>query len=390
MIEQIEKEMKSRCENRMPWASIIISSYNYSRFLKQCIESALSQTYPQTEVIVIDDGSSDGSAEIIAGYGDKIKSIIKTNGGQASVFNLGLRISRGKIILFLDSDDLMMPSVVKTAVELFQIPDTVKVHWPLWFIDEKGVKTGKAMHQEDLAEGDLREALIQGGPGGYNWPSTSGNAWSRVFLEEIFPIPEKDYRIGPDTYISAFAPLFGTVRKISEPQGCYRIHGANNTYKKPFEQRLRFAIERWNRSFHLLGDYCKKMGITVQQEQWKKNSWWHQVALAVTELDETLPAGDPFILVDSDEWVSGGLICGRKTLPLVERDGQFWGPPEDDETAIRELERLRKGGTKFLVIAWPAFWWLKFYKEWNEYLRSNYRCLLSNDRFIIFDLCAAN
>src|SRR5437870_11095985 len=94
-------------------ASIIITSYNYGRFLAEAIDSALAQTYPATEVIVVDDGSTDHSRELVLGYGDRIRAVLKENGGQASAFNAGFNVSRGDVLFFLDSDDLLLPSAVE-------------------------------------------------------------------------------------------------------------------------------------------------------------------------------------------------------------------------------------------------------------------------------------
>ncbi len=85
-------------------ASIIVNNYNYGRFLAEAIESALSQTYANTEVIVVDDGSTDNSRDIIASYKDQIIPVLKENGGQASAFNAGFQASSGEVIFFLDAD----------------------------------------------------------------------------------------------------------------------------------------------------------------------------------------------------------------------------------------------------------------------------------------------
>src|SRR5437867_2851213 len=104
----------------LPLASVIISSYNYGRYLEETIESALNQTYSRTEVIVVDDGSTDNSREVIAGFGDRVRPLFEKNGGQASAFNAGFRMSRGEVILFLDSDDLLLPTAVESAARLLR------------------------------------------------------------------------------------------------------------------------------------------------------------------------------------------------------------------------------------------------------------------------------
>ena len=85
-------------------ASIVISNYNYGRYLPDAIDSALAQTYADTEVIVVDDGSTDDSRRIIEAYRDRIVAIFKANGGQASALNAGFAASGGEVIVFLDAD----------------------------------------------------------------------------------------------------------------------------------------------------------------------------------------------------------------------------------------------------------------------------------------------
>src|ERR1700690_294673 len=99
--------------------SIIINNYNYARFLSTAIDSALSQSYRSIEVIVVDDGSTDNSRDIISAYGDRVIAVLKGNGGQASAFNAGVSASHGDIICFLDADDLFYRWKVSRVVEAF-------------------------------------------------------------------------------------------------------------------------------------------------------------------------------------------------------------------------------------------------------------------------------
>src|SRR2546427_12170497 len=102
--------------NNFELATIIVNNYNYGRFLPEAIDSALNQTYRNTEVIVVDDASTAGSPEIIASYGDRIVPELKENGDQNSAFNAGFSLSRRDGIHFLDSNDVLLPAAVEAAM----------------------------------------------------------------------------------------------------------------------------------------------------------------------------------------------------------------------------------------------------------------------------------
>jgi SAM-dependent methyltransferase len=112
---------------------------------------------------------------------------------------------------------------------------------------------------------------------------------------------------------------------------------------------------------------------------------WRNIYLISQEIMALIPPGDAFILVDHEVF-RDELAIGRRPLPFLERDGKYWGPPPDDITAIRELERLRRSGASFIAFAWPAFWWLDHYSELHRHLRSQFRCVLENELLIVFDL----
>jgi len=106
---------------------------------------------------------------------------------------------------------------------------------------------------------------------------------------------------------------------------------------------------------------------------------------AAADLRATIPPGEKFVLVD-EEQIRSVLCSGYRAIPFLQRDGQYWGRPADDATAIEELERLRADGARFIAFAWPAFWWLRHYSIFHQHLQRRSRLLLQNDRFVIFDL----
>lgn len=101
-------------------------------------------------------------------------------------------------------------------------------------------------------------------------------------------------------------------------------------------------------------------------------------------LTESVPLDEPFILVDEEQLRQ--LLPHRRVIPFLERDGAYWGPPADDATAIRELERLRQAGARRIVFAWPCFWWLEHYAAFAGYLRANYKAARDDSLLIVFAL----
>jgi glycosyltransferase involved in cell wall biosynthesis len=369
--------------------SIIVNNYNYDRFLKQAINSALNQTYKETEVIVVDDGSTDNSRDIITQYGDLIIPVLKENGGQASAFNAGFEKSKGQFILFLDSDDILLRTAIEVAIRSIGNRNTVKVHWRLWGIDEFGKNMGRLYPNQALGVGDLSEHVIYHGPNSYVSPPTSGNFWTRSFLEEVFPVLECGDKHGADAYLSVLAPLYGNIDSTPEPQSYYRLHSKNFSGYSVLD-RITHDLRRYEHYCRIMSEHLQRMGISIDPEIWKGPNtvyaWMDGVRVGTEEVKSLVSAGDTFILVDDAQWGYGNVIDNRRCIPFLERNGHYWGPPPDDETAVKELERLRLCGAKFMVFASPAFWWLEFYQGLQRHLQSNFLCTMVNDRVIVFDL----
>ena len=208
-----------------PLVSVVINNYNYDRFLREAVESALGQTYPRTEVVVVDDGSTDASREIIAGYGNRVVPVLKENGGQASTFNAGFEASRGEVVFFLDSDDYLYPDAVQRVVEAME-PGVSKVHFRRRTVDASGAPTGfEPPPSIPLDEGEVWRHLIE--TGNYTTVGTSGNGFARGALERVLPMPETEFAISADAYLKYTVPFHGRVVALERPLGAYRIHGDN-------------------------------------------------------------------------------------------------------------------------------------------------------------------
>ena len=114
-------------------------------------------------------------------------------------------------------------------------------------------------------------------------------------------------------------------------------------------------------------------------------SWENKVINVKRDVESLIPEDATFILIDEGNFI-GTRFSQRQPIAFLERDGQYWGAPTNDDEAIRALEQLRQHGATFMVVLWPAFWWLEYYKEWNQYIRSRFHCIGQNERIIVFDL----
>ena len=244
--------------------SIIINNYNYSQFLNEAIDSALSQTYPNTEVIVVDDGSTDNSQHLIASYATQILPLLKKNGGQASALNAGFRVSRGEIIIFLDADDYLFPYAVEQVVAAWK-PSVANVQYRLELIDAQGKFLDIYPCTEiRLDSGDLVPILLS--QGRYSSLVTSGNAFSQEALAKILPIPEADFRVCADGYLITLIPFYGEIVSIEQPLGAYRKHGTNvwsmSGEKMPVEHFWK-SIKHDFLKYKILTDKATELGHTI-------------------------------------------------------------------------------------------------------------------------------
>src|SRR5205807_4083546 len=164
-------------------ASIVINNHNYARYLSEAIDSALRQTYPNVQVVVVDDGSTDDSPAIIASYGKRVVPILKENGGQTSAINVGVAAAEGDFVILLDGDDYLLPAAAESVAPWFATGRASRVFWPLVVVEADGSATGRLVPDSLPPVGDLRDIIRHGNPELVCFVPTSGNAWDRAFLD---------------------------------------------------------------------------------------------------------------------------------------------------------------------------------------------------------------
>jgi glycosyltransferase involved in cell wall biosynthesis len=140
-LSQYEKELnfepesdgESKTLKAQPLVSIITPVFNGEKYLREAVDSALSQTYQNTEIIIVNDGSTDSTEEIILAYGNKVKYFKKKNGGVSTALNLAIRKSKGEYISWLSHDDVYLPKKIEDQIaEISQLVDKNTILYGNW------------------------------------------------------------------------------------------------------------------------------------------------------------------------------------------------------------------------------------------------------------------
>lgn len=144
--------------------SVVIPTYNYGRFISDAINSVLAQTRPPDEIIVVDDGSTDDTAETVSKFGDRVKYIHQNNAGVCDARNRGVRESIGELIAFLDADDTWEPTKLeKQAAKFRGDPAIGLVHSGMREFDSETGETIR-MHLDGGEDGVAESLLLWDGP----------------------------------------------------------------------------------------------------------------------------------------------------------------------------------------------------------------------------------
>jgi glycosyltransferase involved in cell wall biosynthesis len=205
--------------------SIIIANHNYRDFVGAAIESAIAVDWPDKEVIVVDDASTDDSRSIIEGFRDRAAIYFRPKAHQLGANMFGFEQSTGDVIIFLDADDMLEPEVMREIAKVWR-PGASKVQYRMNVIDATGAQLGSTIPQfppkqdpEKLRRSFLRTMA-------YTTPPGSGNAYSRDLVRTVFAFcPATPIS---DGVLLTVAPILGDVLTIRKPLARYRVHGAND------------------------------------------------------------------------------------------------------------------------------------------------------------------
>jgi glycosyltransferase involved in cell wall biosynthesis len=263
--------------------SIVIPNYNYGHFIGAAIESALAQERPKIDVIVVDDGSTDNSREVIESFGNQIRAVYQTNQGHVAACTNGWRRARYDIVIFLDSDDMLTPDATSSVVCAWR-PGISKIQWCLSVVDPSGRHVGHVFpkYPSPLEPETVRRGLLR--VGNYPCARTSGNAYAREFLEAFGTvgggISWMDGRLNPA------APLYGDVITLHRPLSLYRVHTANAyAYSRLSTEQLKRELEfaRQNRDY--LARCCARVGIAFDAKRaLQRDLWYRQQQLVLAKL----------------------------------------------------------------------------------------------------------
>ncbi len=227
--------------------SVIIPNYNYGNFVGAAIESALALDWPDVEVIVVDDGSTDHSRDVISAFGGSITPVFQANATQRIACNVGYARSTGAAVIFLDSDDKVVPSLAKEVAAIWR-SGLSKVQVQLMRIDADGQPLNSVFPSYRPMPTPIKIRDWAAQTTAYPTPPGSGNVYARTFLDKLFPL-DSSCGAAPDSACLAAAPFAGDVETIAKPLVFYRVHGANdsNLMSDPthFAREIRRAQDRY-------------------------------------------------------------------------------------------------------------------------------------------------
>lgn len=205
-----------------PLVSIVVPAYNHGRYLAECIESILGQTYGAIELIVLDDGSTDDTLAVLECYEDRVRWETQVNRGQAATLNRGWTMCAGELLAYLSADDVLYPDAVASAVAMLQDNPATVVAYPDFDLIDADSRRLRRITAPEFDAFDLYWRLVcHPGPGALFRRSAwrAAGPWN------------PDLRQNPDLDFWMRMALQGDFRRIPVALAAFRVHPESQTFR---------------------------------------------------------------------------------------------------------------------------------------------------------------
>lgn len=247
--------------------SFCITNHDYGAFVGRAVDSALGQEGAPVEVLVVDDGSTDDSLDVLRAYGDRIRLISQPNGGQGAAVNAAFAASSGDVVVFVDADDEVTPGLAAHLAAAFEDPAVTDVQFLGELVDAHGATLGIVLPRkaELLGRGDLRDVVLRH----RSWPCQAGggHAYRRSALEHVMPMPAADYRTAADGYFAETLPLLGRTEVVDHVGFRYRMHGRNDSLSRAVDASyFRTRMDRTVRTGVHVRALAARLGLAVDAD----------------------------------------------------------------------------------------------------------------------------
>lgn len=249
-----------------PTLAAVIVNYNYGRFVCDAVESVLAQHDRFDEVIVVDDGSTDDSLEVLSRFGTRIDLVAKANGGQLSAVLAGFDRARSDYVYVLDADDYVSPELV-AVLRPALASRPIKAQFQLVGVDAEKRPLQSQFPSYPAGYSTAQMRADNAAIGFYICPPTSGNVYRRdlVLRAPANTVRRDEFIDGP---LTLAAPYLGEVVSIARPLAYYRVHGKNHSrWDKPGADLLRseadWFLRRWEDVRAIVGDPSLGPGETT-------------------------------------------------------------------------------------------------------------------------------
>lgn len=392
-----------------PRVSIFIPTYNRSLMVAEAVESALAQNHEDFQIVVVDDGSTDDTAATVASFRDPHLKYVRNNKNLGLFRNWvrALDLNPSPYVSILPDDDAYLPGFINRSVEVLdRYPDAAFSSTLARRIDgnDRPLASQEPRGATDCIEGlEYLHQIVSG----RHWVIQPATVMMRAAavqavggFDPVHSATSFDFnlyiRLGARFDVAFLDEELARVRVHEETVShqAFNVVGATGpltTLAELMDAGLfllrseRAADEEYRRwlSRRLMSISLLRSQITAELIPGLNLAWDERVQVAIDHIAGLVAHESSFVLIDAGEL---GLreVAGCRALPLLERNGSYWGPPPDDEAAIRALEQVGAQAGTTVVVAWPAFEWLDWYPGLARYLEDRYARVAANSLIVAF------